>query len=42
MGILTEACKLDEDGVEAWNNLIDIVYHIIFECLDGHYSDFVD
>lgn len=33
--VLSDICHLDEEGVLAWNNLLDTVYHVLFECLDG-------
>jgi hypothetical protein len=34
--LLTKVCHLDEEGVEAWNLLVDIVYHVIFTNLDAN------
>lgn len=32
--LLSEICKLDDEGKEAWNNFMDTIYHIIFTNLD--------
>lgn len=31
--ILLQACHLDDEGTEAWNCLLDTVYHVIFSNL---------
>ncbi|CAG9797081.1 unnamed protein product [Chironomus riparius] len=33
---LTDMCKLDDDGIVAWSKLLDIIYHVLFECIDGN------
>jgi len=38
--ILSDVCKLDDEGKVAWNKLLDIFYHIMFECLDGRSEQF--
>ncbi|CRK93815.1 CLUMA_CG007342, isoform A [Clunio marinus] len=38
--ILTDVCKLDEQGKIAWTKLLDIFFHVIFECLDGRADQF--
>lgn len=40
MEVLSDVCQLDDDGAVAWNALLDILYHIIFECLDGRLEQF--
>jgi hypothetical protein len=32
--VLTKSCHLDDEGKQAWNDLIDIVYHVIFTNLN--------
>ncbi|KAG5668876.1 hypothetical protein PVAND_016796 [Polypedilum vanderplanki] len=32
--VVTELCKLDDEGKKAWNDLLDTVYHIVFTNLD--------
>jgi hypothetical protein len=32
--VLTEVCKLDDEGKQAWSDLLDTLYHIIFTNLD--------
>lgn len=32
--VLSQVCHLDDEGKEAWNSLLDTVYHIIFNNLD--------
>lgn len=34
LDILADLCKLDDEGIAAWNDLIDTVYHILFTKLD--------
>ncbi|XP_070508519.1 globin CTT-IIIA-like [Chironomus tepperi] len=31
---LRDLCKLDDEGVQAWSDLLDTVYHVIFTNLD--------
>nr|BAO18451.1 globin [Polypedilum nubifer] len=38
--VISEMCKLDDDGIVAWSKLLDIIYHILFECIDGRDSQF--
>ncbi|CAO1370909.1 unnamed protein product [Diamesa serratosioi] len=38
--VLSDVCQLDADGAVAWITLLDILYHIIFECLDGRSDQF--
>lgn len=37
---MKELSNLDESGEEAWNDLLDIVCHILFECFDGNSEQF--
>ncbi|KAG5674760.1 hypothetical protein PVAND_004710 [Polypedilum vanderplanki] len=37
---IAEMCKLDDDGIVAWSKLLDIIYHILFECIDGRDQQF--
>ncbi|KAL7015517.1 hypothetical protein ACKWTF_016498 [Chironomus riparius] len=32
--ILTAVCRLDDEGKQAWSDLMDVLYHIIFNVLD--------
>lgn len=32
--IIGNACNLDDEGKEAWNDLMDTMYHITFNVLD--------
>lgn len=32
--VLSQVCHLDDEGKEAWNCLLDTVYHVIFCILD--------
>ncbi|XP_070504416.1 globin CTT-X-like [Chironomus tepperi] len=32
--VVTGACSLDDEGQEAWNDLMDTMYHITFNVLD--------
>lgn len=32
--VLLQVCHLDDEGKEAWENLLDIVYNIIFTNLE--------
>lgn len=32
--VLSIVCHLDDEGKQAWNDLLDTVYHIIFSNLD--------
>lgn len=32
--VLSQVCHLDDEGKEAWNDLIDVVYHVLFTNLD--------
>lgn len=32
--ILSESCKLDDEGKQAWSDLLDTLYHILFTILD--------
>jgi hypothetical protein len=32
--ILGKVCSLNDEGVEAWNDLMDVIYHITFNVLD--------
>lgn len=36
MDVLMKVCHLDEEGVVAWNYLIDIVFHVVFTNLDAN------
>jgi len=38
--ILTSVCTLDAEGLTAWSKLLDIFFHIMFECLDGRSDQF--
>ncbi|CRL02393.1 CLUMA_CG015163, isoform A [Clunio marinus] len=38
--ILNDVCKLDEKGNVAWSKLLDIFYHVMFECIDGRSEQF--
>lgn len=31
--LLSQVCHLDDEGAEAWNCLLDTVYHVIFSNL---------
>ncbi|KAG5674761.1 hypothetical protein PVAND_004711 [Polypedilum vanderplanki] len=33
--VLTDICKLDNDGILAWNKLLDNIFHFLFEAIDG-------
>ena len=33
--VLSQVCHLDDEGKEAWNSLLDTVYHVIFSNLDA-------
>lgn len=32
--VLASLCHLDDEGKAAWNDLIDVVYHVVFTNLD--------
>jgi hypothetical protein len=32
--IMSDVCKLDDESKRAWNDLMDVLYHIIFSVLD--------
>jgi len=32
--ILSTVCRLDDEGKQAWSDLMDVLYHIIFTVLD--------
>jgi hypothetical protein len=32
--VVSGACALDDEGQEAWNDLMDTMYHITFNVLD--------
>jgi hypothetical protein len=32
--VLSQVCHLDDEGKQAWNDLIDVVYHVVFTNLD--------
>lgn len=32
--VLTDVCRLDEEGKKAWNDLFDTIYHVMFNVLD--------
>ena len=34
LDVLTEICRLDDEGVKAWNDLVDTVFHYLFTKLD--------
>jgi hypothetical protein len=33
--VLVKVCHLDEEGKSAWNDLIDVVFHVVFTNLDA-------
>lgn len=32
--VLSQVCHLDDEGKEAWEGLLDTIYHVIFTNLD--------
>lgn len=32
--VVTEVSRLDDEGKQAWNDLFDTIYHVIFNVLD--------
>lgn len=32
--VLSSVCRLDDEGKTAWNDLIDIIFHVVFTHLD--------
>lgn len=32
--VISDVCKLDEEGKKAWNDLFDTLYHVVFNVLD--------
>lgn len=38
--ILVSVCKLNDDGKTAWSKLLDIFFHIIYECIDGRAAQY--
>lgn len=34
MEVLSNVCHLDDEGKQAWNDLLDTIFHIIFSNLD--------
>ncbi|KAG5674759.1 hypothetical protein PVAND_004709 [Polypedilum vanderplanki] len=38
--VLSDVCKLNDEEKAAWNKLLDIFFHVIFECIDGRSEQF--
>nr|BAO18452.1 globin [Polypedilum nubifer] len=39
--ILIEVCKLSDEEKAAWTKLLDIFFHVMFECIDGRSEQFL-
>ncbi|KAL7039743.1 hypothetical protein ACKWTF_000095 [Chironomus riparius] len=39
--VLCAACKLNDEEKESWTKLLDIFFHVMFECIDGRSEQFL-